>query len=89
LSRTARLATDAIVPLREAKAKLSSLTKQARAGMRVVITNHGTPVADLVQHGAVATSLRNFKRPGALPKSIQLSGKGPAASDLILLDRAG
>jgi antitoxin (DNA-binding transcriptional repressor) of toxin-antitoxin stability system len=56
--------------------------------MRVVITNHGTPVADLVQHGAAAMPPRNFKRPGALPKSIRLSGKGPAASELVLLDRA-
>ena len=88
LSRAARLATEEIVPLREAKAKLSSLTKQARSGMRVVITNHGTPVADLVQHGAAAMPPRNFKRPGALPKSIRLSGKGPAASELVLLDRA-
>ena len=89
MSRAARLATEETVPLREAKAKLSSLTKQARAGMRVVITNHGTPVADLVQHGAAAIPLRDFKRPGPLPKPIRLAGKGPTASDLVLLDRAG
>jgi len=31
-------------PLAEAKAKLSRLTKQAKAGTRVVITSHGTPL---------------------------------------------
>lgn len=40
-----------IFDLREAKANLSSLTKLAKAGTRVVITSHGIPIADLVPHG--------------------------------------
>ena len=52
MRRAARLANEKIVSLRDAKAHLSCLTKQARDGMRVVITNHGTPIADLVSHGA-------------------------------------
>ncbi|HEX7599248.1 MAG TPA: type II toxin-antitoxin system prevent-host-death family antitoxin [Polyangia bacterium] len=77
------------VSLRDAKAKLSSLTKLAKAGTRVVITNHGTPIADLVQHGTGVATARTFKRPGPLPKPIQLKGKGPSASDYVLMDRVG
>jgi len=85
----AQLSNDKTASLREAKAKLSSLTKQAKAGTRVVITNHGTPIADLVQHGTGAIPLRLLKRPGSLPKLIRLRGTGPTASGLVLLDRAG
>jgi prevent-host-death family protein len=83
------LIKDETVSLRDAKAKLSSLTKQARAGARVVITNHGMPIADLVQHGTGVVSARHFKRPGALPKPIRLKGKGLTAAECILLDRVG
>jgi prevent-host-death family protein len=89
MRRAARLANEEIVSLRDAKAHLSGLTKQARDGMRVVITNHGTPIADLVSHGASAMPMRTLKRPGALPKLVKLQGGGPTASELVLLDRAG
>ena len=85
--------SDALVPLeetvslREAKANLSSLTRQAREGTRVIITNHGTPIADLVQHGTGVVLLRYFKRPGPLPRPIILQGEGPSASELLLADR--
>lgn len=82
------LIKDETVSLRDAKAKLSSLTKQARAGARVVITNHGMPIADLVQHGTGVVSASQFKRPGSLPKPIRLKGEGPPASERVLLDRA-
>jgi prevent-host-death family protein len=82
------LIKDETVSLRDAKAKLSNLTKQARAGARVVITNHGTPIADLVQHGTGVVPVRQFKRPGPLPKPIRLKGEGPTASERVLLDRA-
>jgi prevent-host-death family protein len=83
----ARRARDAIVSLRDAKANLSRLTKQARDGGRVVITNHGMPIADLVPHGMGAPPLRHVKRPGPLPKPIRLEGKGPTASEVVLTDR--
>jgi prevent-host-death family protein len=83
----ARLPAEEIVSLRLAKARLSSLTKKAKAGTRIIITNHGTPVADLVAHGA-GTTLR-FKRPGRLPKPFRLKGKGPTLSELLLTDRVG
>jgi prevent-host-death family protein len=86
---TAQLPKEKTASLRDAKAKLSSLTKQAKAGTRVVITNHGTPIADLVQHGTGAIPIRQLKHPGPLPKLIQLQGKGPTASELVLMDRAG
>jgi prevent-host-death family protein len=86
---TAQLPKEKTTPLREAKAKLSSLTKQAKAGTRVVITSHGTPIADLVQHGTGAIPIRHLKRPGPLPMLIRLRGKGPSASELVLMDRAG
>jgi len=53
--------------LERRQARLSGLTKQARDGMRVVITNHGTPIADLVSHGASAMAMRTLKRPGRYP----------------------
>lgn len=89
MPRAARLANQQTVSLREAKAKLSSLTKQAREGKCVVITNHGTPIADLVQHGASTSPLRNFKRPGALPRPVRLVGQGPTTSQVVLRDRTG
>ena len=75
------------VNLREAKANLSGLTRQAREGIRVVITNHGTPIADLVAHGTGRHPAGHLKRPGPLPKAVKLKGKGPTASELVLLDR--
>ena len=81
------LPTEETVSLRLAKAKLSSLTKQARAGTRVIITNHGTPVADLVAHGVGATPAVCLKRPGPLPQPFRLKGKGPSLSELVLADR--
>jgi prevent-host-death family protein len=89
MRRAARVANEEVVSLRDAKANLSGLTKQARDGMRVVITNHGTPIADLVSHGASATPMRKLKRPGPLPKLIKLQGGGPTAAELVLMDRAG
>ncbi len=80
---------EASISLRDAKANLSRLTKHARAGGRVVITNHGTPIADLVPHGMGAPPLRHVKRPGPLPKLIRLEGDGPTASEVVLKDRAG
>lgn len=85
----ARVIQEETVSLRDAKATLSSLTKQAKEGTRVVITNHGTPIADLVQHGTGTGSIRELKRPGPLPKPIKLLGKGPTASELVLTDREG
>jgi prevent-host-death family protein len=38
------------VPVKEAKAKLTELLRAAEAGMRIVLTRHGKPVADLVPH---------------------------------------
>jgi antitoxin (DNA-binding transcriptional repressor) of toxin-antitoxin stability system len=52
-----------------------------------VITNHGTPIADLVAHGAGTSPLRHMKRPGPLPKLIQLEGEGQTASEVVLADR--
>ena len=75
------------VPLREAKASLSRLTQLAKGGQRVVITNHGTPIADLVPHGLGELAVILLKRPGPLPKPVKLKGKGPSASDLVLMDR--
>jgi prevent-host-death family protein len=89
MRNTAQLPEEKTASLREAKAKLSSLTKQAKAGTRVVITNHGTPIADLVQHGTGVLPMRRLKQPGRLPKPIRLRGKGPSASELVLMDRAG
>ena len=89
MSRVAQLPAEETVSLRLAKAKLSGLTKQAKAGMRVVITNHGTPVADLVPHGTGAAPTIRFKRPGPLPKLIRLTGKGPTLSEMVLKDRVG
>lgn len=77
------------VPLREAKANLSQLTRLAKGGQRVVITNHGTPIADLVPHGQGETAVIHLKRPGPLPKPVKLKGKGPSASDVALMDREG
>lgn len=87
MPRMARVAADETVSLREAKANLSALTRQARDGARVVITNHGNPIADLVPHGA--QSVIPLKRPGPLPPPIRLLGEGPTASDLVLADREG
>jgi prevent-host-death family protein len=87
MTKPAHLPAEETVSLRLAKATLSSLTKQAKAGMRVIITNHGTPVADLVAHGTGATPTPHFKRPGRLPKPFRLKGKGPSLSDLVLSDR--
>ena len=89
MPRTARVLPEETVNLREAKANLSSLTKQAKDGTRIVITNHGTPIADLVKHGTGAASVSYLKRPGPLPKPITLKGKGPTASELVLVDREG
>lgn len=89
MTKAARVPAEEIVNLREAKTNLSSLTKQAKDGTRVVITNHGTPIADLVQHGIGANPIGFLKRPGPLPNPIKLKGKGPSASDLILMDREG
>lgn len=85
----ARKQREGSVSLQDAKANLSRLTKQAHAGARVVITSHGTPIADLVPHGMGAPPLRQLKRPGPLPKPIRLEGKGPTASAVVLMDRAG
>jgi prevent-host-death family protein len=89
MPKAAQLPVEETVSLRLAKAKLSSLTKQAKAGMRVIITNHGSPVADLVAHGTGASSPIRFKHPGPLPKPFRLKGKGPTLSKLVLKDRAG
>jgi antitoxin (DNA-binding transcriptional repressor) of toxin-antitoxin stability system len=53
----------------------------------VVITNHGTPIADLVQHGIGTLPMAPPKRPGRLPPLIKLKGKGPTVSEIVLLDR--
>ncbi len=89
MAKAARLSAEETVSLRVAKATLSSLTKQARAGLRVVITNHGTPVADLVAHGTGAVPPIRFKRPGQLPRLFRLKGRGPTLSDWVLKDRVG
>ena len=87
MPKPAHLPAEATVSLRLAKATLSSLTKRAMAGMRVIITNHGTPVADLVAHGTGATPTLHFKRPGRLPEPFRLKGKGPSLSEFVLSDR--
>ncbi|HYN42790.1 MAG TPA: type II toxin-antitoxin system prevent-host-death family antitoxin, partial [Thermoanaerobaculia bacterium] len=87
--RTRRLVVEATVSLRDAKANLSRLTRQAQEGTRVVITSHRTPVADLVPHGAGMASAHDIKHPGPLPRPIRLKGIGPTASDLVLMDRDG
>lgn len=89
MPRIAHALLEEIVNLREAKANLSSLTRQAKDGTRVVITNHGTPIADLVKHGTGMASVTYLKRPGPLPKPIKLKGRGPTASELVLTDREG
>jgi prevent-host-death family protein len=89
MPKAAQLPVEETVSLRLAKAKLSSLTKQAKAGMRVIITNHGSPIADLVPHGTGAAPPIHFKRPGRLPKPIRLKGNGPSLSKLVLMDRVG
>ena len=75
------------VSLREAKANLSQLTKRAKGGVRVIITNHGTPIADLVRHGETASTVVQLKRPGPLPKPMKLEGGGPTTTELLLADR--
>jgi prevent-host-death family protein len=89
MPKAAQLPSEETVSLRMAKAQLSSLTKQAKAGTRVIITSHGTPVADLVAHGTGVAPAPTFKRPGRLPKPFRLKGKGPTLSDLVLMDRVG
>jgi antitoxin (DNA-binding transcriptional repressor) of toxin-antitoxin stability system len=89
MAKAALRPAEETVSLRLAKATLSSLTKQARAGTRIVITSHGTAVADLVAHGTGATPPLRFKRPGPLPKPIRMKGSGPTLSELVLMDRAG
>lgn len=89
MQKEVRQPREQTVSLREAKALLSSLTKQAREGTRVVITNHGTPIADLVQHGTGKGNLVFLKRPGPLPPLAELKGRGPSAAELVLLDREG
>jgi prevent-host-death family protein len=89
MSSIIRRHKDETVSLRNAKATLSHLTKRANQGARVVITNHGTPIADLVQHGTEAKPIGYLKPPGALPKAIRLRGAGPTASALVLTDREG
>jgi prevent-host-death family protein len=78
---------EATVSIRAAKASLSRLAKQLRAGTRVVITDHGKPVADLVPHGMGLPPRRHLKRPGPLPKPIWLEGDGATVSALVLADR--
>lgn len=41
------------VPVKEAKAKLTELLRNAESGERIVLTRNGKPVADLVPHVAV------------------------------------
>jgi len=89
MPKAPQLRGEQTVSLRLAKATLSSLTKQAKAGMRVTITCHGAPVADLVAYRTDATPPLHFKRPGPLPKPFRLKGKGPTASQLVLMDRVG
>ena len=89
MPKTAQFRRQQVVSLREARAKLSSLTKQVREGKRIVITNHGTPIADLVQHGLETAPFRHLKHPGPLPEPIELKRGGPSFSELILNDREG
>lgn len=89
MPRPARTLREETVSLREAKANLSRLSRQARDGTRVVITSHRTPVADLVPHGTGKVQPRGFKRPGPLPKPVRLTGDGPTAAAIVLADRAG
>ncbi|NTV73193.1 MAG: type II toxin-antitoxin system prevent-host-death family antitoxin [Holophaga sp.] len=89
MPKPARVPLEETVSLRDAKANLSNLTRQAKAGTRVIITNHGAPMADLVQHGAGSSPVLHLKRPGPLPKSFAMIGPGPSASDLVLSDREG
>lgn len=89
MSRNAPLLPEETVSLREAKANLSRLTRQVREGVRVVITSHRIPVADLVPHGAGKALASALKRPGPLPRPITPRGEGPTASDLVLSDREG
>jgi prevent-host-death family protein len=89
MPKVAPLPPEETVSLRLAKAQLSSLTKLAKAGTRIIITSHGTPVADLVAHGTGVTPALPFKRPGRLPKPFQLKGKGPTLAELVLMDRVG
>ena len=89
MPRAARMLTEQTVSLRNAKTNLCGLTKQAKNGARVIITSHGTPVADLVKHGTGTVSMIHIKRPGPLPKPIKLKGRGPTASELVLEDREG
>jgi prevent-host-death family protein len=89
MSKPAHALAEATVSLRDAKANLSSLTRQAKAGTRVIITNHGTPIADLVKHGASMAPVGHLKRPGPPPEPIKLIGSGPSAADLVLMDREG
>lgn len=89
MPRPARTLREETVSLREAKANLSRLSRQARDGTRVVITSHRTPVADLVPHGSGKVETREFKRPGPLPKPVRLTGDGPTAAAIVLADRAG
>ncbi len=66
-------------PLYEAKAKLSALVRQVREGRSVVITVHGTPVAELRPYEAPS-------RPQTLAERVaELEAKGlitpPALSE--------
>lgn len=89
MPKAARIPIEETVSIREAKANLSDLTRRAKRGTRVIITNHGTPMADLVPHGTGASSVRFLKHPGPLPTPIHLKGQGLSAADLVLMDREG
>jgi phytoene/squalene synthetase len=71
------------------KGKAERPHQASQGWLRVIITNHGTPVADLVAHGTGAAPAIRFKRPGRFAQTFRLKGKGPALSELVLKDRVG
>lgn len=78
LRHPARTPTE--LPVSETKARLSEILHLISAGTRLVITNHGRPIADLVPHdptaGPVVVPVRQ------LPKRIPVK-PGPGVEVLV------
>lgn len=62
-----------MVPIKEAKNKLTALGRRAEAGERIVVTRNGKPAFDLVPHqgkkgGLNWEALRKWKAERGLPR---------------------
>ncbi len=62
-----------MVPIKEAKNKLTALGRRAEAGERIVVTRNGKPAFDLVPHqgkkgGLNWEALREYKKKHGIPR---------------------